>query len=457
MTQVFHTALWAAIVIASPVLTAIAVLTCSSMCYAWRSPETMASTGFTRSQRRITHSFSVIVPIRDEAEHVVRATVDRLLSQGAAELQIVISVGFDDVDTLAVADRIAADHSAFVSVSVNHDRVRNKPRQLNTALNDCRGDVVGIFDAESLAAPGLLAEVDAVFADPGVDAVQGAVQLVNYRDSWYSLHNCLEYYFWFRSRLHLQARKGFIPLGGNTVFIRRHVLVDMGGYDAECLAEDCELGVRLSSAGKRIAVRYDAALATSEETPGSLGGLIRQRTRWDTGFMQVARKGLWRALPTRRLRILAGYTLAQPFLQAFTGLVIPVSVLAAVTGHAPLWVALVSFAPALPTLQMAAFQLAGLHEFGREFGFRIRLWDHVRLTVSTPVYQVVLAVAALRAVVRFRRGNFAWEKTSHTGSHLDLVPDVSPAGTRPGARTGATALSRSARLDQPFPVGGDVR
>ena len=241
------------------------------------------------------------------------------------------------------------------------------------------------------------------------------------------------------------------------MFIRRHVLIDMGGYDAECLAEDCELGVRLSSAGKKIAVRYDAALATSEETPGSLRGLVKQRTRWDMGFMQVARKGLWRALPTRRLRVLAGYTLAQPFLQAFTGLVIPVSIIAAVTGDAPLWVALISFAPALPTLQMAAFQIAGLHEFGREFGFRIRVWDHVRLTVSTPLYQLVLALAALRAVVRFQRGNFAWEKTAHTGSHLDLVADALPPSDHVVPLTGATALSRATGSNRPAPVGGDPR
>src|SRR5205085_821897 len=83
-------------------------------------------------------------------------------------------------------------------------------------LPECDGDVVGVFDAEDLVAPGLLERVEQVFvARPDVDVVQGGVQLMNFRSSWWALRNCLEYYFYFHSRLHLHARKGFIPLGGN--------------------------------------------------------------------------------------------------------------------------------------------------------------------------------------------------------------------------------------------------
>ena len=73
------------------------------------------------------------------------------------------------------------------------------------------------------------------------------MQLVNFRFSWLTVRNVLEYYFWFRSRLHFHARQGFIPLGGNTVFIRTEVLRSVSGWDPDCLAEDCELGVRLSA------------------------------------------------------------------------------------------------------------------------------------------------------------------------------------------------------------------
>ena len=31
----------------------------------------------------------------------------------------------------------------------------------------------------------------------------------------------------------------------------------------------------------------------------------------------------------------------------------------------------------------------------------------------------MLAYSSLRAVVKYNQGNFAWEKTSHAGAHLD--------------------------------------
>jgi cellulose synthase/poly-beta-1,6-N-acetylglucosamine synthase-like glycosyltransferase len=249
---------------------------------------------------------------------------------------------------------------------------------------------------------------------------------MNFGDSWYSLRNCLEYFFWFRSRLHLHAERRFIPLGGNTVFIRTDVLRSVGGWDPECLAEDCELGVRLSSLGGRVSVAYDPHLVTREETPGTLAGLLKQRTRWNQGFLQVLRKGEWKRLPSPGQRWLARYTLCMPFLQAFAGLVIPISIFTMVHLKVPVALALVSFLPAIPTLATLAFEIAGLREFGRVFYTRPRPRDYVRLVLGMFPYQVLLAGAAVRAVARELLGLRGWEKTTHTGAHR--APAVYPSG-----------------------------
>ena len=55
---------------------------------------------------------------------------------------------------------------------------------------------------------------------------------MNVQTSWWSLRNCLEYWFWFRSRLHHHAAAGFIPLGGNTVFVDTQVLRAAGVFFA---------------------------------------------------------------------------------------------------------------------------------------------------------------------------------------------------------------------------------
>jgi cellulose synthase/poly-beta-1,6-N-acetylglucosamine synthase-like glycosyltransferase len=409
-------ALSIALVVVSLVLFAVAMLTLWWMLHAWRDPETLQRTGFGADGGAPQLSFSLLVPARHE-QAVLGATLERLVALDHPRFEVLAIVGHDDPETAAVAEAAAARHPERLRVIIDHNWPKNKPKALNTALPHCRHEIVGVFDAEDEVDHRLLRSVDATFASERADVVQGGVQLVNFRSSWYALRNCLEYFFWFRSRLHLQSLHRFIPLGGNTVFVRAQLLRAVGGWDEACLAEDCELGVRLSSLGARIAVAYDPYLVTREETPDTLLGLLRQRTRWNQGFLQVLRKHAWRELPRARQRMLARYTLAQPFLQAFSGLAIPFAVFCAVILRVPVGVALISFVPAVPTIAMLTFEVVGLREFCRVYYVRPRLRDYARLLIGAPFYQVVLALAAVRAVVRELRGERGWEKTAHRGAH----------------------------------------
>lgn len=332
-------------------------------------------------------------------------------------------IGHDDPQTEAVARAAAARHPRIVRVVMDYHLPKNKPKALNTALRRCHGDILGVFDAEDEVHPGLLRLVEARFEESGADVVQAGVQLMNVHTSWWSVRNCLEYYFWFRSRLHFHAEKRFIPLGGNTVFVRTDLLRKVGGWDPECLAEDCEIGVRLSSRGAVVAVAYDPQAVTREETPDSIRALVKQRTRWDQGFLQVLRKGEWRRLPGRRQRVLARYTLAMPLLQAATGALIPLSLASMFLLKVPMPTALVTFLPLAPTLVTMAVESAALGEFGREFGIRIRFRDHARLLLGTFPYQLLLAAAAVRSVWRESRGQGGWEKTTHTNAHRTATPE----------------------------------
>ncbi|MEO3856511.1 glycosyltransferase [Acrocarpospora sp. B8E8] len=407
----------------SVILTASAALTMWWMLHAWRTPETLHATRFSDPDGEQRMSFSLLVPARME-ENVLAATVTGLLQSTHRDFEILVIVGHDDPGTAAIAAELARDHPDQVRVITDTNPRKNKPKALNTALPHCTGEIVGVFDAEDEVHPLLLEHVDHEFRKTRADVLQGGVQLINFHSSWYSLRNCMEYFFWFRSRLHLHARMGFIPLGGNTVFVRTEVLRENGGWDQDCLAEDCDLGVRLSTRGKKFAVAYDAVLVTREETPGSIKALVKQRTRWNQGFLQVLRKGEWKALPTLRQRLLARFTLTSPFIQAFTGAVIPVGILAGFLLDVPDGVALITFLPLLPTLTMLAFELAGLHEFGGQYGVRVRAGHYAKLIAGLPLYQAILAVAALRSVWRESTGRGDWELTHHVGAHLRLREDT---------------------------------
>lgn len=167
--------------------------------HAWRTPETLAATRFDQPDGGREGSFSLLLPARHE-QAVLEHTIERLLESSHTAFEIIVIVGHDDPETAAVAERAAARDPERVRVVVDTHEAKNKPKALNTALPHCTGEIVGVFDAEDQVHPALLTHVDHAFRSTGADVVQGGVQLINFHSSWYSLRNCLEYFFWFRSR-----------------------------------------------------------------------------------------------------------------------------------------------------------------------------------------------------------------------------------------------------------------
>ena len=438
----------AAVLVVSIVLFSIAFATLWWMMHAWRTPETLASTTFGQADHATGLSFTLLLPIRHERQDVVENTVQKMLESTHKNFEIVIITGADDPETTGIADRLAqiAPEKIFTVID---PAPRNKSTGLNSALlaGVCHGDIIGVFDAEDVVHPELLRHVDYAFRNQHADVVQGGVQLMNFYTSWYSLRNCLEYFFWFRSRLHLQAEKGFITLGGNTVFTRRELLEPppghvermrpgsaiAWGWDEYCLAEDCELGVRLSSAGKKVVVAYSPEMVTREETPDTIVSFIKQRTRWNQGFLQVYKKGEWKKLPTARQRWLARFTLSTPFYQAASGIAVPADLAIGLFTKVPMVIAMISWLPAIPALLVLFFELAALRDFSKEyFGkeqpdqtHKVGFGTYVKLVIGTPFFQCLLMFAALRAVWRELRGRKEWELTAHVGAHL-----VAPAPTK---------------------------
>src|SRR5260370_28323907 len=120
---------------------------------------------------------------------------------------------------------------------------------------------------------------------------------MNYQSRWYSALNVLEYFFWFKSRLHYHARLGMTPLGGNTVFFTRQVLQRVGGWDEHDLTEDADIGIRISLLGESIRVVYDDRYVTREETPPTLRQFITQPSRSSQGIFHTLLTPLRTHLP----------------------------------------------------------------------------------------------------------------------------------------------------------------
>lgn len=388
--------------------------------YTWDRPPSEARAPHVFRQPRL--SFTVMLPARHE-ETVIQATIARVASANypAALIQVLVICSADDVGTISKAEEkikeLRRDGITNVSLVVFRDEPVNKPHGLNCGLAQATQDVVTIFDAEDDIHSDIFNVVNTIMVEEQVNVVQAGVQLMNFQTNWYSTLNVLEYFFWFKSRLHYHSRLGAIPLGGNTVFFNRALITKLGGWDENILTEDAEIGLRLSAAGERIRVVYDDRYVTKEETPPTLDAFIRQRTRWSQGFLQTFRKGAWRNLPTRKQRLLAGYTLAFPHGQALLAVYIPLSLLMMLAFKTPVLVALISYVPVAMLLAHFLTAVVGLHEFTGAHGLQASPKAVLSLAIAWFPYQMLICYAALRAVRRQIRGLNNWEKTQHIGAH----------------------------------------
>jgi len=208
-----------------------------------------------------------------------------------------------------------------------------------------------------------------------------------------------------------------IPLGGNTVFIRRDLLERIGGWDEHCLTEDAEIGLRLSVLGEPIRVVYDAQYVTREETPTSIASFIKQRTRWQQGFLQVLFKGTWLALPRFSQRLLAFYTLTYPFFQAILLLLWVPTILSVLWLRLPITIALVSFLPLYSFLFQFLITAIGAFIFVKEYHSKFSFTLLLSMALTFLPFQLLLGISAVRAVYREMIHSHEWEKTTHSGAH----------------------------------------
>lgn len=364
-------------------------------------------------------SFTVLLPARHE-EAVIAGTIEQICKANYPRelLEVFVICDASDFSTIAtVRLKLLDPGMEHVKLIVFSDMPVNKPHGLNIGLAEAHNEVVTIFDAEDEPHADIFNIINTTMTNEDVEVVQGGVRLMNYDTHWFSPLNVLEYYFWFKSALHYFGWSGIVPLGGNTVFVKRALLRSLDGWDENCLTEDADLGIRLSLAGARIRMLCDDEHVTREETPDSIKSLVKQRTRWHQGFFQVFLKGDWRRLPTLSQRALAAYVLTTPFVQGLFALMMPISIVMMVYVKMPVFFAVLTFIPLYGFILQALIDMLGLIEFMQSHGTSISVKVLLSAALGYIPYQWLLAFSAVRAIVRQARNQTNWEKTAHLGVH----------------------------------------
>ncbi|MET3889779.1 cellulose synthase/poly-beta-1,6-N-acetylglucosamine synthase-like glycosyltransferase [Bosea sp. OAE506] len=380
--------------------------------------------------------YSVAIPLYRE-EKVLEQLLDALrqLDYPAAKLDIRLLIEADDTGMRRALSRLTLPPQIQVTIVPPGDP-RTKPRALNLALIEARGELFTIFDAEDIPDPQQLRMAAARFlrAPEDLACLQAHLVIDHPGEGLLPALFALEYAGLFEVLNPGLLRAGLpIMLGGTSNHFRTRALRAVGGWDAWNVTEDADLGVRLARAGYRMG---DLPSHTREEAPLTLRAWLRQRSRWIKGYMQTLVTHSRAPLTVLRE---AGPPATFAFLSLGLGTVVT--------------------ALAYPVFAVAAFLawregslLAPTHVFGSvasALAVSVWLFGTVALFLPPalgalrrgspklllllpllPLYYGLVCIAAWMALHEYRARRFAWNKTAHglARRRAPLPKDGAPTG-----------------------------
>lgn len=250
-------------------------------------------------QRRVAppkKTFAIIIPAHNE-EAVIGRLIENLQAMDYPRYLYDIYVVADNCSDATAAEAAARG----ATVLVRSDRTRcGKGHALQFAFDHLFGgysyaryDAVVILDADNLISTSFLSAMNTRLCQ-GERLIQGYLDTKNPDDSWVSGSFAISYWvsnrFWCLARCRLGLA---VPLGGTGMCIETSLLREVG-WGTQTLTEDLEFAARALEHGVRATWAHEAPVY--DEKPLSFLQSCRQRLRWVSGGIQVARLYAWRLL-----------------------------------------------------------------------------------------------------------------------------------------------------------------
>ena len=250
-------------------------------------------------------TLGVIVASHNEAA-VLPITLGALMGQRDAPDLIVIA---DDGSTDSTADVLLREYGLHPPAMGEMSDLNaacptlrwlrlphgGKARALNSAIVQMDTDIVLTVDGDTLLESDAIGAVRNAFSnEPALVAATGVLapvcsnslsgRLFQWFQTYEYIRNFLSRYAWMRVN-------SLLLISGAFAGFRRTALVEVGGFDADCLVEDYELIHRLRRFGmlhqRSWTTRVLGNARARTEAPGTIGAFLRQRRRWFGGFLQT--------------------------------------------------------------------------------------------------------------------------------------------------------------------------
>ncbi len=295
--------------------------------------------GTTASDPSALPGVSVILPVRNEEQHL-RAAVGRVLDQRyPGPYEVVIAVGPSDDSTQEIAEELAASDPRVTVVDNPSGRT---PAALNLAVAAARHDVLVRVDGHSEIGDEYVLQAVHALIETGAANVGGMMVPVGRTGFERAVARAMSSRLGIGSAaFHTGGSAGPAPTVYLGVF-RRVALEKVGGFDETFIrAQDWELNHRLRKAGEL--VWFDPSLVVTYRPRGTWSGLVRQ----------FYRSGQWRRQVVRVYPETAGLRYLAPPL-ALAGVIagLVAAVIGAITG--PQWLLLGAVLPVAYLLLVGA-------------------------------------------------------------------------------------------------------
>ena len=310
----------------------------------------------------------------------------------------------------------------FDAVVVPDAEIKTKPRACNYGLQRAKGKYCVVYDAEDDPDPDQLKKAVVAFSRAGEDVVclQSRLNFYNSKENLLTRWFSLEYSFWYDYYLDGLDHVGApLPLGGTSNHFRTKQLREIGGWDPYNVTEDADLGVRISRKGMKTAMLNSY---TYEEANNKLGNWIRQRSRWNKGYVQTY---LVHMRHPRKLLKEMGRKQFFYFQLTFGGnIFLPLvnPLLWAVTALTLLNPGMFDFLFFYPIVYVCIFNLIignGVFILLHMGPYVIKKnYTSIPLAFIIPLYWVLISIGDWRGIIQLITKPFYWEKTQHGLSHL---------------------------------------
>lgn len=401
--------------------------------------------------------YSILCPLYKEARvlpHFIESI--KRLDYLKEKLDVQLLLEEDDTQTIETVKNLKLPEYVRVNI-VPHTMPKTKPKACNFGLNEAKGEYLVIFDAEDEPEPMQLKKAYLAFQKVKDDVVclQAKLNYYNPHQNLLTRFFTAEYSLWFDVILPgLQTIKTNIPLGGTSNHFRTKTLLDLKGWDPFNVTEDCDLGVRLFSLGKKTAIINSETL---EEANSNFKNWIRQRSRWIKGYMQTylvhtrspAKLFKDQGLHALAFQLIVGGKIAflfiNPVLWAAT---IAYFAFYSIVGptieslYSPIVFYMAIFSAVFGNFLYLYYYMIGCAKRGH--------WTVIKFVYFVPFYWLMGSVAAFIALYQLLFKPHYWEKTIHGFHHAKVTQDqftaeikVQKAQTRQRRLAYIQALARS--------------